>query len=128
MESNESVCDVLIVDDDNDLCRILEIVIADRYSVHVEHSLDGADHYLADRQPDIILLDNDLPDGLGVKAIKHMLQIYPKVKIVLMTADDSKGLQDMAMDEGAAKFMAKPFRAGMINDVILSLLPSMRAA
>jgi DNA-binding NtrC family response regulator len=128
MESNASVCDVLIVDDDNDLCRILEFVIADKCSVHVEHSLVGADHYLADRQPDIILLDNNLPDGLGVKAISHMLQIYPKVKIVLMTADDSKGLQEMAMDEGAVKFIAKPFLVEMINDVILSLLPPMRAA
>jgi two-component system chemotaxis response regulator CheY len=128
METNESVCDVLIVDDDNDLCRILEFVITDKCSVHVEHSLDGADHYLADRKPDIILLDNNLPDGLGVKAIKHMLQIYPEVKIVLMTADDSKGLQEMAMDEGAAKFIAKPFQARIINDVILSLCPPLRAA
>jgi len=128
MEANRSICPVLIVDDDNDLCLILERVITDKCSVHVEHNLRNAEIYLTQLEPSIILLDNNLPDGTGVWSIKDILKDHPAVKIVLMTADDSNGLKEKAIREGAVIFIAKPFRASMINEIILSLCPELRAA
>lgn|ERR1035437_5698122 len=122
------ICPVLIVDDDNDLCTILGFVITNKCSVHVEHTLKNAENYMARLEPSIILLDNDLPDGSGVKFIKSMLELYPEVKIVLMTADRSEGLAEKAMQEGAARFIAKPFKASLINEIIFSLCPELRAA
>ncbi len=124
----ENICPVLIVDDDNDLCLILERVITDKCSVHVEHNLKSAEYYLAKLEPTIILLDNDLPDGTGVRSIRHILSDHPRVKIVLMTADDSKGLQERAIQEGAVQFIAKPFQASRINEIIFSLCPELNAA
>jgi DNA-binding NtrC family response regulator len=128
MINDERICPVLIVDDDNDLCNILEIILKRLCPVHVEHDLRSAEFYLIQKKPDIILLDNNLPDGLGVSYIKHILQMYPDAKIVLMTADASFGLMERAIHEGAIKFVAKPFRASVINDVILSICPELRAA
>jgi two-component system response regulator CitB len=125
---NEQLCPVLIVDDDNDLCLILEKAITDKCSVHVEHDLKSAENYLTQLEPSIILLDNNLPDGTGVRSIRHILSYHPDIKIVLMTADDSKGLQERAIQEGAVQFIAKPFRASKINEIILSLCPELNAA
>jgi DNA-binding NtrC family response regulator len=124
----EKTCPVLIVDDDHDLCGILTAILRKICPVHVEHDLLGTESYLTKGKPVIILLDNNLPDGLGVKFIKHILEIYPDVKIVLMTADASSGLKERAIHEGAVKFIAKPFRAAVINDIILSVCPELQVA
>jgi DNA-binding NtrC family response regulator len=123
MEPDKNICPVLIIDDDNDLCLILERIITDKYSIHVEHNLRNAESYLTKQEPSVILLDNNLPDGTGVTSIKDILKDHPGIKIVLMTADDSKGLKDQAIREGAAIFITKPFRASMINEILFSLCP-----
>jgi DNA-binding NtrC family response regulator len=128
MKRDVKLCPVLIVDDDNDLCRILETIIKKVCPVHIEHNLRSAGCYLTGSKPDIVLLDNNLPDGLGVKYISHILALYPDVKIVLMTADTSSGLKESAIHEGAINFIVKPFRMAAINDLILAICPDLRAA
>ena len=128
MESNESICPVLIIDDDNDLCTILGAVINDKCDVHVEHSLKNAEEYLSHFKPTLVLLDNNLPDGTGVKRIRDILGLYPDVKIVLMTADASTDLKEKAMCEGAFQFIKKPFRASLINEIISTICPRLRVA
>ena len=71
MKSNEAMCPVLIVDDDNDLCKLLQLMVSRICPVHIEHTLKDAGSYLAATRPEIslpkiILLDNNLPDGAGV--------------------------------------------------------------
>ncbi len=128
MENNDITCSVLIVDDDNDLCEILAAVIIKICAVHVEHTLKSAEIYLSKLKPVIILLDNNLPDGTGVSHIKSILALYPDVKIVIMTADISVGLREMAIEEGAVKFITKPFRAKTLNEIIFSICAELRAA
>lgn len=128
MEKNKNNCVVLIVDDDNDLCRILEFVITNKCSVHSEHTIRDAENYLSCRKPDIIFLDNSLPDGSGIKSIKNIHSLYPDVKIVLMTSDTTEGLQEKAIRDGAVKFIGKPFKAAVINELIMTLCPELRAA
>ena len=128
MKSDEKVCPVLVVDDDNDLCKMMEAIVRKICPVHSEHDLQSAENYLARLKPEIIFLDNNLPDGTGVLFIKAILHFYPDVKIVLMTADVSMGLKEKAIDEGAVRFIAKPFRSSMINELIFSICPNLRAA
>ena len=128
MKSNEKICPVLVVDDDNDLCEIMEAIVRKICPVHSEHDLQSAENYLTKLKPEIIFLDNNLPDGSGVLFIKEILDFYPDVKIVLMTADVSMGLKEKALDEGAVRFMAKPFRSATINELILSICPNLRVA
>jgi DNA-binding NtrC family response regulator len=128
MERDERLCPVLIVDDDDDLCRMLETIVKKLCPVHVAHNLRSAECYLMESKPDLILLDNNLPDGLGVRYIRHILALYPDVKVVLMTADTSSELKERAINEGAIDFVVKPFRTTVINDLILAVRPDLRAA
>jgi DNA-binding NtrC family response regulator len=128
MKTTEKICPVLVVDDDNDLCEIMEAIVRKICPVHSEHNLQSAESYLTRRKPDIIFLDNNLPDGSGVLFIKEILDFYPDAKIVLMTADVSAGLKEKALDEGAVRFIAKPFRSSTINELILAMCPNLHAA
>ncbi|MES1250176.1 MAG: response regulator [Chitinophaga rupis] len=122
MKTNE----VLVIDDDNDLCSIITAIL--KCPVHVEHSLTTAEIYLVGFKPLIILLDNNLPDGKGIEFIRAILSVYPDVKIILMTSDTSEGLKEKAIDEGAVSFIAKPFKASLLNEVVHSICPEIRAA
>jgi DNA-binding NtrC family response regulator len=128
MEHYERECPVLIVDDDGDLCRILAAILKNTCPVHIEHDLRSAESYLKRIKPLIILLDNNLPDGLGVTYIRHVLDLYPDVKVALMTADTSSGLMESAIEVGAVRFIPKPFRSATIINIILSICPELRAA
>jgi DNA-binding NtrC family response regulator len=133
MKSNEVMCQVLIVDDDNDLCQLLQLVVSRLCPVHVEHTLKGAGNYLFTLQgenslPKIILLDNNLPDGAGVAYIKYIRDIYPDINVIMMTADTASGLREAAICEGAADFITKPFRVSTINNILLSICPGLHAA
>jgi DNA-binding NtrC family response regulator len=128
MVSDGRICQLLIVDDDSDLCSVLAAGLRKICPVHIEHDLRSAEKYLAHEHPIIILLDNNLPDGLGVMEIKYLMDLYPTIKIVLMTADPSDELKEKAIHEGAVRFIAKPFRAAVINDLVLSVCPELRAA
>src|ERR1700759_5288056 len=112
---------VLIVDDDEDLCLILETAMSRRCAIHCEHTLAGAGAYLSTETPKIIFLDNNLPDGLGVLNIPMLLQQCPSVKIVLMTANEGDGLRERALRLGAVQFIAKPFKASELSQVISRL-------
>jgi DNA-binding NtrC family response regulator len=121
-------CPVLIVDDDNDLCGLIEMMVKKVCPVHVEHDLHSAGGYLSSQKPAIIFLDNSLPDGKGILFIKTILSVYPDAKIVLMTADQVAGLKEAAMGEGAVDFISKPFRASAIVEMILLICPELNAA
>jgi DNA-binding NtrC family response regulator len=128
MEIQQWICPVLIVDDDIDLCGLLEATVRKICPVHSEHDLNSAGHYLAKLKPEIVFLDNSLPDGKGLLFIKEILTLYPDVKIILMTADLSAGLKEMAIAAGAVRFIAKPFQTAIIKNLIFSICPELRAA
>ena len=59
---------VLIIDDEVDLCLAIRKYLNKRgYMVYISHSLDDGMKKLATLKPDMLLLDNQLPDGLGWK-------------------------------------------------------------
>lgn len=133
MEDKDTKCPILLVEDDDDLCKILVTVLTRICPVHVEHSLECARSYLAKLDerfsfPAIILLDNNLPDGNGVDYIGPLHSLYPAAKLVLMTADSAQGLEEKAILQGASYFMTKPFRTSSLSKFILSICPELRAA
>jgi DNA-binding NtrC family response regulator len=128
METNKRACTVMIVEDDMDLCRLLERIVAKRCNVFVDHSIKDAESHLDTIMPDIVLLDNNLPDGLGIGTIAEIREVCPEAKVVLMTADVSQGLREEAIRLGAYSFIAKPFPMARIREIISTLFPEDRAA
>ena len=40
-------------------------------------------------RPDVLLLDQRLPDGLGTENLAAMLEVCPRMKVLLVTAGDT---------------------------------------
>lgn len=100
---------VLIVEDEGDMCLLINILLS-RKGIELDHvqTLAAAGDYLQQSQPSVIILDNRLPDGLGLDYIPFIKKTYPAVKIIMISGFD-KAAADVAIENGADIYLGKPF-------------------
>ena len=115
--------DVLIVDDEIDICYLLGNVLNKRLNTTIScaNTITSATSEMILHQPSIVFLDNHLPDGSGMSFLKHLKEFYPDTKVVMITAYDTSNDRNMAMDIGADAFIAKPFTKALINKTVDAL-------
>ncbi|ULQ51870.1 response regulator [Flavihumibacter fluvii] len=78
---------ILIVDDEEDLCLLLKIYFTrKKYEVSVANTLTDGLEKLESWHPDVLFLDNNLPDGLGWEKAPELLEHYPELVIHLISA------------------------------------------
>ena len=78
---------VLIIDDETDLCLLLkDYFVRKNYEVNVSHTLTEGRERIAVIHPDILFLDNNLPDGTGWSVAPNIATDYPEMYIVLVSA------------------------------------------
>src|ERR1041384_6217259 len=96
---------VLIIEDEGDMCLLLNIILADK-KMQLDHvkSLADAQSYLENSQPQVVLLDNKLPDGFGVDFIPQIKKQNPLTKVIMITGFDAAA-GDIAMENGADLFL-----------------------
>ncbi len=113
---------ILIVEDEGEMCLVLNILLNDE-NVELEHvkTLAAAAEYLETHTPALVLLDNKLPDGYGVDFISYIKRSYPSIRIIMITGFDG-AVKDVAMENGADRFLEKPFTRQQLIDSIKSLL------
>ncbi len=80
---------VLIVDDEADF----NLLIKDYFdkkgcTVFLAHSLTAGLEMLQQEKPDVLLLDNILPDGIGWTKTEFILANYPKTQLILISANE----------------------------------------
>ena len=110
---------ILIVDDEEDICYFLSRNLSSKgYTTHFSHSLAEAELQLQSEVPDILLLDNHLPDGKGVDFMRRVGQSYPNMKVVMITAHDSPQDRSRAYSNGISFFIPKPFTLSAVNQVV----------
>lgn len=109
----------MVIDDDQDLTFILASILEARKIHTVElHSLSEAEECLNHLKPTIIFLDNSFPEGLGVNFIRIIKSIDSGIKIVMITADTDKWVEEKATAEKINYFVKKPFSTKTINGVL----------
>ena len=109
----------MIIDDDEDLGRLLMSMLEARRILALPvHSLDEAEVYLSYMKPTVIFLDNSFPEGLGINFIRNIHLADEEIKIIMMTADSAKWIEEKAKAEGINYFLRKPFRKEAINNIL----------
>jgi DNA-binding response OmpR family regulator len=100
---------VLIIEDEADMAFILRTQLGKRYQTNVVQTLGDAVAFLRDHRPDVVLLDNNLPDGLGLYFLPTIFAYSDKSAVIMMSALHSSSLEKDAIEQGALAFLEKPF-------------------
>ncbi|MEO8279829.1 MAG: sigma-54 dependent transcriptional regulator [Ideonella sp.] len=109
---------VLIVDDEVDSAESLKLLVADdNYTVAVAHSLRDARRQIALQQPEIVLLDLQLPDGSGMELFSDA-QLLANSEVVLVTGHASLETSIQALRLGAADYLVKPINVKHLRAVL----------
>jgi DNA-binding response OmpR family regulator len=113
---------ILIIDDEKDLCALLKNALnKEQYSVDCAYSLADACSKLKENYPDIILLDNNLPDGSGLEYYNLYPREFKKSLVVFITADPSADIDERVDLSGVAAFIRKPFSLSVLKDTFKRL-------
>lgn len=101
---------VLVVDDEKDVCRLLEKVMT-RAGYEVESVSTGAEslEIIKKNIPNLIVLDLILPDTDGLAVLKRMKEMEHSLPVVILTGHESVKSAVEAMRLGAYHYMSKPF-------------------
>lgn len=116
---NDENLKALIIDDETDICYLLSTLLRQkRLETTYVNNLSDATKALAEEVPEIVFLDNHLPDGQGMNFISHIKQHHPTAKIVMITAHDTPADRSKALSVGADFFIGKPFSRDMIYKTV----------
>jgi DNA-binding NarL/FixJ family response regulator len=99
---------VLLIDDHPEIlaaaARLLQpacIVVGEFTSGRL--AIDGAKRI----QPDVVVLDLNLPDASGFELCAELLEAVPGVRVVITTALTDRKIEDEAFRRGASAFVVK---------------------
>lgn len=113
---------VLIVEDEGDMCLLLNIILTGK-NLELDHvkNLGSAATYLQQEQPSVVILDNKLPDGFGIDYIPTLKKNYPNLKVIMISGYDGAA-KDVALENGADAFLEKPFKKEQLFNAIMDQL------
>lgn len=103
--------EIVIVEDDSAIREMLQSYLASKnYAVKVAGSGVQAFELLAEKNPDLILLDWMLPDTSGPNIISEIRnnQIHKNIAILMLTARAEEMDKIKGLDVGADDYMTKP--------------------
>ncbi|HRN80235.1 MAG TPA: response regulator [Ferruginibacter sp.] len=111
---------ILVIEDEGDMRLLLELMLNGEENLTIEHcqNLQTAEKMLQSEQPDVVLLDNKLPDGFGIDFIPYIRQNNPDTKVIMITGFD-RSAEDVALLNGAALFLQKPFTKHQLFQAIM---------
>jgi two-component system response regulator NreC len=94
---------------------------ADLEVVGEAENLAAAAKVVAELQPQVLVLDVNLPDGLAIDVVADLRQASPGTQIVLLTMERDLSLARRALDDGALGYLFK-------DAAHLELIEAVRAA
>ena len=103
-----SVLSVLVVDDQDRLRRAVAAFLDGEADLQVIASVGSGRAALGEvgrRCPDVIVLDQQMPDGSGLEVLPALRTACPAARIVMFSAEDQA--RDLALALGADEFLDK---------------------
>jgi len=71
-----------------------------------------------EHQPDVCLLDQRLPDGLGTDLLPGLLEASPDTRVVMVTGGDTDEVLHRAVEAGCVGFLSKGERAPVLISAV----------
>jgi DNA-binding NarL/FixJ family response regulator len=111
---------ILIVDDTQFMRKMLaDCLIQNGFEVAGEanNGREAIEQYHKLR-PDLVMMDINMPEMGGIKAIKEILKIDPAAVILVCTAASQRDSIVEAMKAGAKGYVSKPFQTNQVLEII----------
>lgn len=110
---------ILIVDDALIMRkRIRDIALEVGWSAAEANNGEEAVEVYRQEQPELVTMDIVMPKMDGVTALKEILSIDPKAKIVMVSAVDQKAKLTECIQAGALDFIVKPFEKERLQKLL----------
>lgn len=107
---------ILIIDDEIDYSMILKNYFTKRnYEVHVSYLLKEGLEKIDLIRPDILFLDNNLPDGKGWTHVEEIVEKNPHLRVFLVSAYHQKG--DYSSPSSNVVVWEKPLSMSQLREV-----------
>lgn len=115
---------ILIAEDEQSLALLYKLVLK-KYGYDVIAVVPSGDELIdifkkAEPKPDLVILDHRLEKMSGLDALKELLLIEPRAKVLFASADDS--VMEEAISAGAIDYIGKPFSMQELVEVVQSCL------
>ncbi len=121
--SNTTSCNVLIVEDDDDLVELLKIYLHDHgHKTFIAYDGEEALKQYKTNQIDLVILDMQLPNLDGTVVAKKLIELDSKTPIIGMTASMNIDDKVNALKAGCSEFLTKPIQVTTLIETINKLL------
>jgi len=118
---------VLLVDDQPSVCAGLRLRLELETDLQVVGEAgDGAMAVgtAPSVQPDVALVDVEMPDIDGITLIQLLRQVAPHCLVIILTLHDDAATRQRALDAGAAAFVAKQAGVAPLLEAIRNAIRS----
>ena len=110
---------VLIYDDDTDLLEVCSLILSARnFDVAVREKCTEILYDVSQYFPDVIIMDNWIPDIGGVKATQLVKnsEEYRHIPVIFFTANSN--VNELAAEAGADYWLQKPFDITQFEELV----------
>ncbi len=113
----------LIVEDDADSAQLMAALVANEgFTVATAGSLRDARRQMVLQQPDLVLLDLQLPDGSGMDLFQDP-ELVGRSEVVFITGHASLETSIQALRLGAADYLIKPVQHQQLRNILSRVTP-----
>ena len=112
---------ILYIEDNDDNISLVKALLKRRPQIELHVATNGRDGVQAaiDKRPDLILLDNRLPDATGREILQELASASATAAVpVVIFSGDSDEVIDELLASGAAESVAKPFKISQFIGII----------
>ena len=107
---------ILIIDDEDDLRELLREQLEQQSAFATLGAATAAEglRLAAERRPDLVLLDLDLPDRNGREVCRLLREAGTTAPVIMLTGADGDADTVLGLEAGASDYVTKPFRLAVL--------------
>jgi CheY-like chemotaxis protein len=118
---------ILVVDDEREVQLVLEEYLRSKgYEVVLADDGVAALEALERIRPDLVLLDMTMPEMDGMETLRRIIERYPGLPVIMVTANADIEITSKVLQMGAADYVPKPFDLAYLGQAVSIQMSAVR--